>query len=248
LKRSPLTLVVCQIRHEQNHSASDPKRAVAVHEKVKGDFAILEEQSGQEITISAGPAGVQTVPGASSRGWRMRSEDQSRTAIVMPEFFSVETTRYTDWDDFRPRFEGFARAVHDAVEPSLEQRIGIRMIDLIKHPGVNSPQDWQDWIDPAFLGPISHPGIGPGVSTTQQVLQIDAGDGYSVIVRHGCLRDQETDQLAYLMDHDCFVQRGRPFDVDEALSAAEQLHRLALQIFQSAITTELYEYLRSGQE
>jgi uncharacterized protein (TIGR04255 family) len=248
LERSPLSLVVCQVRHEQNLAASDPKRAVAVHDQLNAAYPVLEEQSGQEITIAAGATGIQALPGQQSRGWKMRSTDQGWTAVVMPEFFSLETTRYDDWPDFRSRLETFARAVHEAIDPSLEQRVGIRFIDQITHPDVNTPQDWRGWIDDAFLGPIAHDSVGSSVTTTQQLLQLDAGDGRSIILRHGCIREQEKDAWMYLLDHDCFVQRGRPFDVDELVAAVEDLHTLALQVFQAAITPDLYSYLRGETE
>jgi uncharacterized protein (TIGR04255 family) len=248
LEHSPLSLVVCQVRHEQNLAASDPKRAVAVHDRVNVAFPVLEEQTGQELTIAAGAAGIQALPGQQTRGWKMHSEDQAWNAVVMPAFFSLETTRYDDWPDFRERLETFARAVRDAIDPSLEQRVGIRFIDQITHPDVATPQDWRHWIDAAFLGPIAHDSIGSSVTTTQQILQLDAGNSCSIILRHGCVRDEEKGAWMYLLDHDCFVQRGRPFDVDQLVAAAEDLHTLALQVFQAAITPELYTYLRGTTE
>lgn len=248
LERSPLSLVVCQVRHEHTLAASDPRRAVAVHELVETAYPLLEEQSSQELTISAGTLGLQSLPGQASRGWRMRSEDQAWTAVVMPDFFSLETTRYDDWPDFRRRLEAMADAVAKAVEPSLEQRIGLRFIDQIAHPDVTKPQDWQRWIDRSFLGPIAHHALGQAVGSTQQILQIDAGGGRNLIVRHGCFRDQESGgRWVYMLDHDCYIQRGRPFDVGQVMAALEDLHRLALQVFQSAITEDLYNYLKGDQ-
>jgi uncharacterized protein (TIGR04255 family) len=244
LKHSPLSLVVCQVRHEQNIAASDPKRAVKVHEQVGNAYSVLEEQAGQEFTIAAGPAGIQTAPGEKSRGWRMRSADEAWTAVMMPEFFSLETSRYGDWPDFSGRLEAFASAVHGSIDVSLEQRVGIRFIDQITHPDVTDPVGWRAWIDEAFLGPIAHDNLGPHVTATQQLLQLDAGDGMSVILRHGCVRDMEKNAWVYQLDHDCFAQRGKPFDVAALMTVAEELHTLALQVFQAAIKPELYAYLR----
>lgn len=245
LARSPLSLVVCQVRHEQTIAASDPKRAVSIHDAVKDRYPLLEEQSGQELTITAGPAGVQSLPGASQRGWKLRTTDQAWNAVVMPEFFSLETTSYEDWPDFRARLESFSRAVAEAVEPSLEQRVGLRFIDRITHPDVTTAVDWKKWIDQSFLGPIAHETLGQAVTTSQQILQLDMGDGRSIVLRHGAFRDQQASgQWIYLIDHDCYIQRGKPFNVDDMLNAAEELHTLALQVFQQAITPDLYNYLK----
>jgi uncharacterized protein (TIGR04255 family) len=248
LARSPLSVVVCQVRHERTVAASDPKRAVSIHEAVKSSYPVLEEQSGQELTIAAGPAGVQTVPGAAQRGWKLRSVDQAWNAVIMPEFFSLETTRYNDWPDFRERLEDLAQAVATAVGPSLEQRIGLRYINRITHPDIAGPTDWSGWIDESFLGPIAHKRLGPTVTLSQQVLQLEMSDGRSVTLRHGALRDQEArGAWTYLIDQDCFMQHGRPFAVPDILDAIEQLHTLSLQVFQQTITPSLYTFLKGDE-
>lgn len=247
LDRSPLSLVVCQVRHENNFAVGDPKRALAVHDAISSDFPVLEEQSSQDLTIAAGPTGVQAVPGSPSRGWRMKSKEEDWTAVLMPDAFALETTNYETWDHFRGRFVQLVDAVAASVEPSIEQRIGVRMIDRISHPDVSAPADWAGLIDEAFLGPLGHNVLGEGVIGTQQVVQIDGGDGRSVLLRHGCFRDQETDgRWAYMLDHDCFIQRGVAFDVDSTLAEVEALHTLALQVFQQVITGDLFGYLRGG--
>lgn len=248
LKLSPLSLVVCQVRHEENIAASDPKRALRVHDAIEDLYPILEQQAGQELTLTAGPLGVQTMPSVAQRGWKMRSQDQRWNAVVMPSFFSLETTSYDNWVDFRSRLEAFTQAVASAIDPSLEERIGLRFIDRITHPSVASPKDWAGWIDAAFLGPIAHARVGEGITTSQQIVEIDAGDGRSLILRHGAIRDAEAGgEWTYLLDQDCYVQRGRPFNADQVLDAVESLHTLALQVFQQAITPDLYGYLRGDQ-
>lgn len=245
LKHSPLSLVVCQVRHEINEAASDPKRGVAIRDSVKDRYGVLEQQTSQDLAIAAGPSGVQALPGTAARGWKIRSEDETWNAVVMPEFFSLETTSYGGWDDFRKRFEVFATAVSSAIDVSLEQRVGLRMIDRITHPDVESPQDWEPWIHASLLGTVVHEQLGPGVATTQQVVQLEAGDGRSVILRHGCFRDQESGgRWTYLLDHDCFVQRGIPFEVARLMEAVDALHILALQVFQAAVTPALYDFLK----
>ncbi len=219
LERSPLSLVVCQVRYEENVAARDAKRALRIHEAIEAQFPVLEEQAGQQLTITAGPLGVQTLPAVQQRGWKMRS-----------------------------RLEALTRAVAAAIEPTLEQRVGLRFIDRITHPDVRSPEDWTGWIDNAFLGPIAHERLGSGITSSQQIVQIDAGEGRAMIVRHGAIKDPEAGgEWVYQFDQDCYVQRGRLFSADEVLAEAESLHTLALQVFQEAITPDLYKYLKGNE-
>jgi uncharacterized protein (TIGR04255 family) len=248
LEGAPLSLVVCQIRHEQNLAVADPRSALSVHQLVADEYPILEEQSGQELTIAAGPGGVQALPSTPTRGWRMRSKDAAWTAVVMPDNFALETTTYVDWPDFVSRFERLLAAIAQSAKPSVEQRVGFRMINRITHPRVNDLAGWAGLIDPAFLGPIMHLGIGASTTASQQILQVEAGEGRSVLIRHGCFVDSDSGgQSTYILDNDCFNQRGRSFDESAAREEIEHLHRLALQIFQAEVTPVLYEHLRANR-
>lgn len=245
LSRSPLSLVVCQVRHERDASVSETDLALKVHEVVQDDYPVLEDQSTQELTITAGSSGVQSTPAQVLTGWRMRTKDQSWTAVLMPDFFSIETTRFSDWDDFRRRLNSFSRAVEEIYRPALEERVGLRFIDRMTHPEVARPRTWQGRIAPSFLGLIGDEKFADTVTGTQQVVQLDSDEGVGAIVRYGCVQEQTPSaQTVFLLDTDCYVQRGRAFSSDELLLVTETLHTLALQIFQAAITDEMFDYLR----
>jgi uncharacterized protein (TIGR04255 family) len=249
LDRSPLTLVVCQVRHEETVVASDPRRALQVHEVVRADYPILEEQKGQDLMVVAGPQGVQATPGAPQKGWKMRTDDQAWSVVVMPDFFALETTEYDDWDDFRRRLDALIDAVAAHIDPAFEQRIGLRFIDRIVHPDVKVPTDWSGLIAPSFLGPLTHDSFAGAVTATQQIFNLESGDGRAVVVRHGTVRDADLGgRLAYVIDQDCYVQSGRTFDRRGVAEVAESLHTLALQIFQQAITPPLYTWLRGDEK
>src|SRR5579862_2582279 len=100
LNHSPLNLVVCQVRHERNSAVAEAPRAFAVHEAVKAQYPKIDENASQDMGVLTGPAGVQAIPGETNRGWRFRSKDEAWTAVVMPDFFALETTHYADWDDY----------------------------------------------------------------------------------------------------------------------------------------------------
>jgi uncharacterized protein (TIGR04255 family) len=247
LEHAPLSLVVCQVRHEQSLAASDPGRAMEVHSILRDDYPLLQEQASQQITVTASPVGVQTLPSTPARGWRMRSEDEVWNAVITTEFFSLETTKYQDWPDFRRRIEALSRAVAKTIAPALEARMGLRFINRIAHPDVAAPQEWRGLIAPEFLGPVVHETLGRSVTSTQQVIQLDDGAGYNALFRHGAIEDDPPgNEAIYMLDEDCYVQRGKAFDVDDLLTAVEDLHTFALQLFQAAITPDLYAFLKGS--
>jgi uncharacterized protein (TIGR04255 family) len=244
LTRSPLELVVCQVRHERNLAVADAKRALRVHDGLEEQYPTIDESSGMALNIVGGPTGLSTATDQ-QRGWSFRSSDGNWTVVLMPDFFALETKAYEDWEDFSARLAAVVRHVDEVLEPSLEQRVGLRFIDRITDPKMSAPGDWGGWIDDRLLGPILHQAFGPAIKSVQQVVQLDGGDDMEVILRHGCLLEGAPGDQAwhYLLDHDCSRSRARAFSAEAVCAGVEGLHRLALSVFQAAVTPQLYAHL-----
>jgi uncharacterized protein (TIGR04255 family) len=176
-------------------------------------------------------------------GWTMRSDEGTWTVTLDPEFFSLETSAYENWPGFRGRLSDLLGAVQATYAPGFEVRIGLRYVDEIVHPDVATPTGWKGWIRDELLGPLAHSDFGNAVRAIQQIVELDAGGSYRVILRHGTSPVGGDSRWLYLLDHDCFRQAGRPLQADAVLSSADDLHRLALQVFQASISPELYSYL-----
>ena len=99
LERSPLELVVCQVRHERNLAVGDAKRALEVYNGLGGrggKYPDFDEAAGAALNITRGPAGVATTTDQ-QRGWNCRSADGAWTVVLMPDFFALETRAYTQY-------------------------------------------------------------------------------------------------------------------------------------------------------
>jgi uncharacterized protein (TIGR04255 family) len=66
-------------------------------------------------------------------------------------------------------------------------------------------------------------------------------------VRLNFSRDETEKQWVLILDTDCFRQGMREFALDAILEALEELHRLALQIFQAVVTDDLFARMRGGE-
>lgn len=247
LVRSPLTLVVCQVSHE-HIDVGDPNLARAIHNEIKESYPILEQQVTPQFAVAIGQPDSALTPGALYQGWKLHPSDSSWNVVINPRFYSLETNHYQDWPNFRQRLEQLTQAVANAVHPSLEQRIGLRFINRIKHPEVQSVADWRHLIDPSFLGPIAHHKLGDSVRSSQQVLQLNVEDKMFVTIRHGVFQEPALPgEDAYVIDQDCFTHPSETFSPKHVMDSAEKLHTLVLQIFQQTITTNLYDYLLKGR-
>lgn len=242
LRRSPLTLVVCQVRHDPVLGVADARSGIDVQARLEGLYPEIAPHHAMSMEVTIAGGGSQVSQDRAS-GWQMRSEDAAWTLTILPDAFSIETSAYLGWPDFLGRLSTLVSAVAAVYGPALEQRVGLRFIDEIDDPQITSPQQWKGWIRDELLGPLAHSGFGPAVRGTQQILELDAGSGYRVTLRHGTSPVASGHRWIYLLDQDCFRQAGRSFSEDGVLTAATELHRVALQVFQSAITDALYAHL-----
>ena len=247
LSRSPLRLVVCQVRFEETVAVSDAKLVLGLHEDLGGrggPYPKLESIRGTRVEIpmaAAGPIGVPSETGFA--GWRMSSSEWIVT--IMPDSVALETSRYTSWDDdFRPRLAQLIDAVAGRISPTTEQRLGLRYVDRVTEPTVSSPHGWREYISEPFLGPIVHPTVGRHVRNSQQQTVLTLDDGFSALVRTGFALEGDTESdLAYLLDFDVFRSDVRAFEVESILTGAEALHDINIRLFQQAVTKKLLEAL-----
>jgi uncharacterized protein (TIGR04255 family) len=248
LRRSPLHLVVCQVRHERNLAVADAGRALAIRDELEV-YPIIEEQAQQQVGIVAGPSGLQALSDMQEqRGWRLRSSDGTWNVALLPESYSLECTGYSSWTDFAHRLRALSTAVGASLEPALEQRVGLRYVDRITLPAVTSPQDWHGYINESLLGPILDDKWGASVEAVQQVIQMCGSEaGHRVLLRHGT-DTEASGRWAYVLDTDCYRSEARQFDVESVMLTVEDLHRLALQVFQTAVTPKLMDHLRGDEE
>ena len=248
LPHSPLELVVCQLRFDQQAQVSDSTVALAIHGELggaDGPYAQLEQIEGQQLTISGGLGVEPHTEMRSSSGWRLASEGGDWVITLMPDHVGLETTKFTTWEaDFLPRLEALIDAAALHLEPVIEQRIGLRYVDRIEELGVDSIAAWCDYIAPQLLGPITHPELGPAVTAMGQQAVLRLDDQLRAAIRSGPITDREDGRVDYLLDYDIFRQGGRPFDAADVIATAAKLNTWAHQLFELSITDKLLDFLR----
>jgi uncharacterized protein (TIGR04255 family) len=246
LPRSPLELVVCQIRFERQVAIGDPKTATTFHQALggtSGPFPEIGEVVSEEVNLPLTPGTPGAFRESRTSGWRF-SSGRTLAAVLMPDHVALETNAYTTWEDFSELLAQVIDAVAEVVEPAIEQRIGLRYVDRIQELDLKSPAEWESYIRSEFLGPILHRELGPGVRAAHQQLLIELEDGISCGLRHGPVDNQNRETVDYVLDYDLFRQSGRPFDPEGIKETAALFNRLGLQLFQATITDDLLDYLR----
>jgi uncharacterized protein (TIGR04255 family) len=243
LRPAPLKYVVCQVRHELRPT-TDPSASFDVHRQLAAEYPIIEPHMVHDVSVNVGPAGVQA-SGEPKSGFRLRSQDGAWTVALLPEFFALECTGYTRWSEFRQRFSRVVEAVCTSVGPQLEQRIGLRFIDLLAPDGVESPRDWVPRLDESIAGGLTHPLLSNRIVGLQGVLQLREG-AYDVMLRHGV--QVEGSEISYVIDTDCARQGGRILDRARMTEDIEGLHTLALQVFQACLAPDYLKSMETDEE
>lgn len=248
LGKSPLKLVVCQIRFEEKPAIAEPDAGLSIFESLggaNGPYPNFSEFRGEQVDITVSPGSSIAAQKTQLAGWRLASEDQNWSVILLPTSVALETKAYASWtNDFEARLRSIIGALVEQVRPQIQMRLGLRYIDLISRPEIASPRDWHEWIEEWLLGPMMNPEIGAAILSAQQQVEIDADNGTRCTLRHGTVLDAANSKPAYLLDWDIHVDAPRAFDQESILGSLFAFNRLALRLFQLAITPKMLDELR----
>jgi len=247
LPRSPLALVVCQLRFPQSMQAMEPRVMLAVHQDLggeQGSYPIREQSTSHTINIPV--LGVPAQPVVTEQpSWRFSSVSRDWTVSLATGHVSLETSAYAGWQDFHDRFNVLLEAIIRHVNPELEERLGLRYVDRLTEPEVNDPGEWRPYINAELLGPALHVGLGGAVRSIQQAIDLDTGDDVQCSMRHGFFEDPSRGgTLTYLLDYDIYRQRLVGLNCGDVMVALDRFHTVALQLFQTSITDEMFESMK----
>lgn len=240
LKNSPLSLVVCQVRH-QGGAMIDATGAEKIHQFISANFPHVEPDVEGTVNITAGSEGIVAQQTPPLPLWRFRSED-GWVAVLGQTYFAVETTKYDRWNKFVDYFGTLMRSVADICEPPTEERVGLRFINRIDMKSDNAPEQFQGYITDETLGLLVGGKLSPSINSVQSIVDLQGPDDISIRLQHGY---QSEDKVpGYIIDTDCYRQSDIKFDADSILRKVELFHRLCKQIFEAVITEQLYDNLR----
>lgn len=185
LSKSPLVLVLCQVRFSPVRKMGDYIPGIQEAFRRHG-FPIERAGKIQQFTIT--PSGVHTVE---QERWEYRTKDEQWSVTVFQDSVVLQTTTYE-------RFEGFAEKLEAAVKTVLEQteqdklgvvqRVGLRYINRIQP---RDDESYRDYLRPGFHGASDSPfAKGSHRLYVESVGHTDVGDTYGTMI----LRVNQNDQ------------------------------------------------------
>jgi uncharacterized protein (TIGR04255 family) len=255
LGRSPIVMVVWQVRFESHPALVAPHAALKIQESLGGPGKFsLNELPKIQVSVQATAPIAEGAPsssaGTAGGGWRLSAQDGSWHVSIQESGISVETARYGTWDkDFTPRLQQVLDALEVVEPPVVESRLGLRYINIVvgnavgKQP-LSAPSELSELLSPWLLGPLLDPRLGQSVQLTQGRTVLVFEDA-SVVLNHGVVTT-ETGELGYLIDIDAYREGGRAFRSADVISQSAALHRTALGVFQASLTSQALTAMRES--
>lgn len=242
-----LPLVVCQVRIDEQEGLKDGTVGRSIYEALggaEGEFPKLTQLRASRVTITPAAAlPAEQVVNTAERGWRFTSEAPGAwMASVLPDSLALETNQFPGWDDMRVRFRMLLEAVEQVAGPTIEERLGLRFVNLFTFNAGATLEGWAKYVTPEALGLGMHRVLGPGVMLTQQQAVVEIEQNIHCAIRIGPIR-QESGRIGFLIDLDAYREVSVPFDVETIIKTADKLNEAGVSVFHQLVTEELLDKL-----
>ncbi len=247
-KKSPLKLVMGQVRFPVLPRFGDPSFIGRFHEMIRKDYPKQDRE--QQMGFQWSPkGGMQPIAGETL--WRFATRDGRWSVVLAETAVTLESRAYTSFDDFFSRFRLVLQAACKSLEITDRLRLGLRYVNEIRHPDGEDFSGWVRLMSPSLLG-FSAQGIVDGrLEHMIQELRWQMADGV-LAMRHGMLagtavepRPGETPALGkfYLVDLDYYDPTECELDLEATVQQIRAYNSLAYKLFRWTLSQELFEYL-----
>lgn len=253
LERSPIALAVAQMRFPAILAINSDENLIARYqEKIRSNYPHFA--TGQQIEFLFGPQGITQQP-AQTKSWKLTDKQRRWTITVTTNSITLETQRYTSISEFARRMAEAVSAAKETFEIEVQERMGLRYVNEIRHPDVSKPSDWRKLMNSAFIGPLSDDWIADSIASTIQELRLNFSDA-SLVVRHGATQGTtvapEPGTTApegefYLLDFDAFHEEEKELDADELTESMKRYNRSIYSLFRWGMSDQLFEFLKGSR-
>jgi len=246
LSKAPLVLVLAQIRFSPLMAMGDYISKIQDALRRSG-YPINNTAQVQEISF-----GAQSAPKSSVMWrWEFLSKERTYGVVVNEGFVVVQTSAYTDFDEFHERIVQAAEIISNVVGGLLVTRIGLRYVDLIRPQESDS---WDQYVQPGLHGFIGQHYVEPPLQLHQASGATTVGQMHVRLIqnRDGIFLppDLATDTLTFplqpelkpnelltIVDMDHFTEMSVDFDQMAVRQLLWQLKNVAHKTFMEELVT-----------
>jgi uncharacterized protein (TIGR04255 family) len=130
-----LVRVIAQVKFPAILAVADPGVVAPFQDLIRSAYPLGTKDLVHRIEIGAAspePAAVKA-----EAIWRFNSRQSDWRVSLAPDFFALETTRYTSRRDFLDRVATLADSLERTINPQISLRVGLRYINRIENNAVD---------------------------------------------------------------------------------------------------------------
>lgn len=261
----PLVLTVLEIRYPELSEGFGESEWRQMDEAVRDRLPLAEPGLEQQVNVIVGEAATSV---QSRMFRRFSARDRTTALLVKPDALVIETTAYAGWaESFRPLVAEVVHAMERISQPNGVVRIGLRYIDEIRVPGVESaPGDWRGYIDEHLLTAADPEFIPTSLRASEWLglVQYQTAPDSMLTVRYGPRQGYAVDPagptrrrnphppgLFFLLDSDSYwhgESEVPEFKADWICERCDLLHQPVSEFFRIVVTDRLCDEVLNKQE
>jgi uncharacterized protein (TIGR04255 family) len=240
LKNAPLALAVAQVRYPVIATLANQEFIAPFQERLRSQYPIMRQE--RQVAMAIGPGGPTTQEHGTV--WRLQEQIPGWSVALAPDFLAIETSAYTDRDDFLSRWTEVLGALESLVNPAVYERLGVRYVNRLT--GVEATDQLPTFVRDEILGAltIELPESGKVVASATQIhFQLDE---LQMQARWGRVPENSVllpgiapiSEISWLLDIDVFSEGMKPFAVDGVVTSSRTQADHAYRFFRWAVTEE----------
>ena len=252
LPRAPLERVISEIRFGTILGIRNPERVVVFHEMLNGLYPYLNKEIVQSIKLFGSN---ETEDIHNNIIWRITdySKNPQWKVSLGEDFVALETTKYTNRNDFIDRLSKVLKAVESTFAPPEAIRLGLRYIDRLTDEAVDSITDF---LQPELLGIYQPAGklnklLNSSVISQISEVQFYVSENSRLNARWGLVPINSTDgnntikalnEPSWVIDLDMITNQTIPFISNDLVEVTAEFSENIYGLFRQMVTEDFIRY------
>ncbi|MCW8933727.1 MAG: TIGR04255 family protein [Gammaproteobacteria bacterium] len=204
---------------------------------LRKQYPYYSEEHGLSIGLGSSSAG--------GKRYLFESKKRDWTISLKSSSISLETNKYTDFEDFYERFDLMLKAIGNLLDTDFFTRVGLRYINSVPLPSNNMDRsDIDKWINPVLVAPLKGDELGSLKTFHCEISGSVEDGGYTF--RHGFAppNNQDRDALSYMLDYDYFKDG---VEYDDVLAIIKKFNVQNFSFFKWSLGNKSIEALGEGK-